>query len=1080
VTANLTKVTLRQAITTLANSARVKIQYEANAIDAYPQPVTLHVSDVTLGAALDLALSGTRLHVIVLPGPHLAVVEVADRTAAFGGDLSGRVTDAKTRRPLSGVNVMVDDSNHVARTDDNGRFRFANLSAGSHRLTVRSVGYARQTRVITVTDGQALSADFVLESSVNTLDQVVVTATGEQRYRELGHVVAKLNADSLVKNAPITSLAELLTARVPGLQVVTSNGGMAGGDVSLRLRGQTTTALDPQPIVIVDGVRYRSTNNFADNSGSAGAIGKDSRPFNVEPRSPLNDLNVNDIETVEVVKGPSASTLYGPDAANGVIVITTKRATAGKTEWHFYVHPRLNDITSGGNGNLPTRGYWAWGHDPVTGQTVNYSCTLVNVYYQQCVQDSITVAPTDASIGDLSVIAQNRPQWQSGADVSGGTDALRYFLSGGYDSQVGSLRIPPAAAEILKQRLGASALTDAVRNPNTQQMATLHSTLSATPMPKATVSLVSTYTQANQRSINAGVTYLNPSNHGTVRPGCVPDDPTCSIFSDDNLNSGGYIQTSTEQVQRLTGSVTGLLQATSWLTANATIGLDMDGTTDRGVRPAGSTYLYDGGEVTDARRDNLNRTATLNITANAHPGRLSFRTSLGTQYNYTRLDGITTDGQNLAPGSTTIGTATYVYTSQIWSEVVTLGTYGEEVLGLNDRLFLTGALRLDGSTSFGDAYRARPYPKVGVSWIASDEPFLRQMPGLSELRFRYSFGAASRYPTSFMKLGQVGANQDVIEGQRQNMYSRYILTNPDLRPERTRESEYGVDATLWSGTVMAGLTWHSRRTNSELQILSNPSGLPPQWVNVGDVAAHGFEATLETRLVDTRRLRATVQLAYSHQTDKLLSLGGLSPGGFDYRVGYPLSSAFGRPILGVADTVGGVQDSIVLSQEVIRDSVSRFFGVLIPPTTVVLTPAIAMFDGRVRISASLDRQTGFVVQQSDAYRYGLSLAPLLKTAPLMDQAMFQVSSPTFVPGDFTRWRELTVSTDIPQRLLRMALLSRGAVNFQVRNLGLWTRYHGSDPESLGGVGGAATSPGGMYTTGIPLARSWTISFDVTP
>jgi len=414
---------------------------------------------------------------------------------------------------------------------------------------------------------------------------------------------------------------------------------------------------------------------------------------------------------------------------------------------------------------------------------------------------------------------------------------------------------------------------------------------------------------------------------------------------------------------------------------------------------------------------------------------------------------------------------------------VSLGSYGEEVIGLNDRLFVTGALRLDGSTTFGDAYHARPYPKVGVSWIASDEPFMPHLPGLDQLRFRYSFGAASRYPTSAMRLGDIGSNPYNINGTVQTVYDRGSLANPDLRPERSREAEYGSDATFFGGSTNAGLTWWRRRTTDQLQTLRDPQGIPSRWGNVGTVSASGVELTVDAKVVDNRFLRGTVQFTSSYNTSKLISLGNEQPvsngGGDEYRVGYPLGSTFDQPIIGVADTVGGVADGITFPQEVIRDSVTRFIGVFFPPHTYSLTPAVAFFDGRVRLSTMFDRQTGFIVQNATDPS-GFTLATLVKGTPLIEQARALDYHGPYESGDFTRWRELTLSTDLPRRLMRLAFMSRGSVNFQVRNLALWTKYDGSDPESTPGGGTRGHSSNTLGATGIPLARAWSISFDVTP
>jgi len=334
-----------------------------------------------------------------------------------------------------------------------------------------------------------------------------------------------------------------------------------------------------------------------------------------------------------------------------------------------------------------------------------------------------------------------------------------------------------------------------------------------------------------------------------------------------------------------------------------------------------------------------------------------------------------------------------------------------------------------------------------------------------------------------MKLGEVGDGQVIIAGQTQTIFERGTLANPLLRPERTREAEYGADATFLSGAITTQLTWYRRRTDDLLQIRSHPQGLPDEWGNVGDVSAHGFEATVGTRLIENKFVRAGFNFTYGVNTDKLLSLGDEAANPFNaydvYRVGYPLGAIFIRPILEVADTVGGGPDGIVFPQEVIHDSVSRFIGVTISPKTFSLTPTISLFGDRLRFSTEFDRQIGFVIQNY-ANVNGFGLATLVKTTPLLEQAKYMESSNLYERGDFTRWRELSLSTDLPQRLLRAVFLSRGAVNFQVRNLAMWTRYSGSDPESTPG-GGLVGSHGIVRgTTGIPLARAWNISFDVTP
>lgn len=1069
---DLDNATIKSALTALTQQSGVDLVYSDDVLPGDVR-VTLRAQGIAVAAALTHILLDARVDVVFLANGTATLRRQAAPLQV--GAITGQVTDSLTNHGIFRATVSVQGTTLSTLTDAEGRFTIRQVPVGDRVVSVKFLGYTAAARSVRVGENETATVTFLLVRAPTTLDQVVSTATGERRYRELGHVVARINADSLVKSAPITTLAELLTARVPGLQVLSSNGGMAGGEVALRLRGQTTRYLDAQPIIIVDGVRYKSSNSYGDRYGN---VRQDARPFDVEQRSPLHDLNVNDIESVDVVKGPSASTLYGPDASNGVIVITTKRGKVGKPVWNLYAYPNLS-FQSKQSGDISPTDWWGWGHDPSTGQTVPFSCRMIDQYqYNSCVLDSIRVVPTAAGNPDLQVLSRSRPQWQSGASVSGGVEAIQYFFSSNYDSQVGSLRIPPAVAAALRSRLGAQALSDVLRTPNTQQTLSLNSNIVVTPTPRLTLGLSATYSQSAQRSISARV-FQDLNAYGPL----LRDSASVAV---NLLNLGSaFLQTSQQRARRLVGSFTAEARPAEWLTLSGTAGLDFGGTVDRGILPE-NYFEGEAAHVRDYRRDNIGRTMNLSATTLTHRGPLSFRTSLGVQYAYAHLDGVDIDAYNLAPGSTSLTTATELQGGQLWSESASLGTYGEEVIGLNDRLYLTASLRVDGSSSFGDAYRPRPYPKVGVSWIASDEPFLRNVPGLGELRFRYSFGAASRYPMSAMKLGVVEAQQHSIEGRDANTFDRSQLANPRLRPERTRESEYGLDATL-VGNVQVGLTWYRKRSNDQLQLLENSPGLGRSWGNVGDVAARGFEATINSTVLDRPLATITLQFTYSYNTDKILSLGDADPfhdprGSFV--VGYPSNAAFGTPVIGVADTVGGRADGIIFPEEVVLDSENRFLGVLFPPRVYTFTPAASLFHGRVRVSSLFDRQAGSVQQDwataVSANQGGQSLALLDKETPVLVQAKFIGGSEAdfLVPADFTRWRELTVATDLPERFVRLVRLSRATVNFQVRNLAIWTDYYGSDPENQPGVG----LPGGQKSgaSGIPLARTWGLSFNVTP
>jgi len=1084
ITVQLDGAGLQQALAIIGKSADVRIQYQYQLIADNDHRVTLRVTQLPLGAALEMVLKGTSISIgpITTAGVITLVRTPARQDAAAVADsIIGTVTDARTKRPMRGVSVALDDSIRLVRTDEMGRYRFADIKTGTHKISARFVGFARQVRLVTVEDGRTATVNFALESGVNMLDQVVVTATGEQRVRELGHVVAQINADSLVKEAPITDMGELLQSRIPGLQVLTSNGGVAGAPIALRLRGQSSINLNSEPIVIVDGVRYKSNNQVRYNFD----VESPDIRGNGEPSSPLNDLNVNDIATVEVVKGPSASTLYGPEASNGVIVITTKHGERGASKWHWYARPVTSDVPTH---TIEQKGYQVWAHDPAdsTRAQVPYACTLVYQYkYKSCVVDSITVAPTFYKDPSLTFIGKNKPTWQYGANAGGGNSALTYYFSGDYSSQDGAVQVPKFVQTAIEQQLGIPALSSAVRNPNTLQNIGVRGTVSANPSAKITLSASADYHQIEQHRLD--LNFFNGYGGSPVLPpGTMSDTAVGNYVLNNYFRMTTALTTAVDRTNRWNGVVQATMQPTAWLSANGQVGLDLNGETGHTVLPGSLAIDNPGGFAQDDRRDALGRTITLGATAIARPGPLSLRTSGGVQYIYQNLDGLTVSASNLAPGSSSIGSA--IDNKQLipyWSETVALGVYGQETVGLKDRVFLDLGLRLDGSTRFGDAYHPTPLPKVGLSWIVSDEPALKdRIPYLNELRLRGAWGAATRYPTSGMIFGHVENFQVTLDNVTYNTFDRQMLANPDLRPERSREFEYGFDATVFS-RAQVQLTWFTRKTLDELNYRANPTGLGPIWDNVASVAQHGFEASLTLPVIDASSMRADVQFNYTYNTSKLLSLGDAAPpaGIFPSGVGYPLDAEFGYHSLPV-DTVGNTADGIIFPEEVHRDLPYHFLGVANPPHIYTATPTVALWNGSVRASTVFDRETGFLMHDNFLNTCASTMtciAPFVPSTPIDLQAKFVGNSYSdfLSPGDFTRWREMNVTVAIPPRFLRIDPLhlrfASASISLQGRNLKLWTRFSGTDPESR-------SNPGvfGAEAGGIPQARAWSFRFDVTP
>ncbi len=341
---------------------------------------------------------------------------------AQGGTITGHVTDAATKAPIPSVQVTIVGTHCGAVTDAQGEYRIGSLQAGALHVRAQRIGFDAVEKTVTIAGSESQTADFALSPRAVALDATVVLANSQtQRVRESGVLTGKVDVDSMNK-ATVENASDMLQSRVPGV-TVTASGGTVGGNAKIRIRGASSLSLSNDPLIIVDGVRVN--DDFGD--GTNGMIG-----VGGQAPSRFNDLNPEDIENIEVVKGPAALSLYGTAAANGVIYITTKHGQSGKARWAMHVEGGSDrDQTNwpanqaGFTASLP-----GFEGDTVTG------CDNVAVGRQ-------TNAPA-TGILSWNPLVQASPfttgnTQNYGLSVAGGGDRAQYYLSGNFDKQVGIL-----------------------------------------------------------------------------------------------------------------------------------------------------------------------------------------------------------------------------------------------------------------------------------------------------------------------------------------------------------------------------------------------------------------------------------------------------------------------------------------------------------------------------------------------------------------------------------------------------------------------------------------------------------------
>jgi TonB-dependent SusC/RagA subfamily outer membrane receptor len=260
--------------------------------------------------------------------PLVALLCATAASAQNTATITGQVTDSVSRSPLQGVEVFygtdaTSPEIQTTRTNAAGRYTIAGVAAGSFTVSARLVGFAPKAQRVTVSAGGTITADFALGQRTTQLDQVVVTGTGgvTQR-RAVGNVIETIDAKNVLEIAPARSVDQLIGARTPGLIALPSSGQVGTGP-QIRVRAASSLSLSNDPIIVIDGVRMDAAASRG--PGQRGGFGA----------SRLNDISPEDIESIEVIKGPAAATLYGTEASNGVIQIITKRGKSGKTQFAF-------------------------------------------------------------------------------------------------------------------------------------------------------------------------------------------------------------------------------------------------------------------------------------------------------------------------------------------------------------------------------------------------------------------------------------------------------------------------------------------------------------------------------------------------------------------------------------------------------------------------------------------------------------------------------------------------------------------------------------------------------------------------
>lgn len=1137
VTLNLQNVTLDSALHEIDRQAKLGLFYSERVVPVKSR-VSINVRGVSAKEALESVLSGTGVILKENPDGKVTLVSGSSSTGNGSqqgtGEIKGRVVDSVSGEGLSGVTITVVGSRLGAISRSNGSFTVSGISDGQHTLNIRILGYVSKNVAVTVVDGTARELRVVLQTAATSLNEVVTTATGQQRRIEIGNDITRVNADSITRRMPIHTMTDLLRDYVDGVQLQQQSGA-PGAPTRIRIRGLTSISGTNDPIVIVDGVRIYA-NQFSqglrgpNDPVAAPGVGVNDRSSNMATNtanssgndkyyvsSPIDQIDPNSVQYIEVLKGPSAVALYGTDAANGVIVITTKKGQAGPTQWSIGGTWGIDYFP----GKWPMN-YYRWGH--TANSTAPMQCTVLAERNQlnPCTPDSLSVYQvlnddytTVFGTGNLSTYR---------GDVRGGNNGLTYAFSGSVQSQLGNMKISDADMDILAD--SGVKPTKWQRRPQASEMQSGQVSIQSEVNERLRVNFSSMINRSAMRTtpLQQGVNIasrLDPPSANRLGSGILVDIPDWrNKITSENL--------------RLVNAVTVTLNPFWLLSTTATGGFDINNRKDESYLKRGDCYSGFGAPSSGPCGQFGNRDMgfwnTVNGTARVTSVRLgavapitlnrgvTLRTSIGSDYTRTITNDMSRSATGLPNGATSGNGAEDVISGSNSDDRITAGVYAEVNVGIMDRIYFPLALRTDAGSGLGKSVRPK-FPKISMSYLLSDDPYFVKS-GLSDfvntLRVRFAYGQSGRQPGIANVVRTYRERRAYID----TLTSVPILAitsmgNSFLKPEVTAELEGGFDVDLMDDRISWSITMYRKQTRDALVTeplplslgnIASPSGSSysaSNWQrNIGDVRNTGWETNITAGLLRMSPVTWDMTLGLSANKNILqryaatsaivpgsnLRLGGGIPnqsiGVAENRFveGYPLYGIWVVPVTAWSDLNG---DGYIGGSEVQIGDTMVYAGAPTPKVQMTMGHN-ATFFGRLTVGANFRYENGatqLLSPGNNSYNT-YSRAFNDPSTPLATQAYLVGALTRGAAGGSAigyiqkvstfRFNSLSIGYMVPREYTaRMFRDKQVRLSLQGTNLGLITNYRGVDPNV-----NASMAEYNRDTGGQPMPRSWQISVGI--
>lgn len=978
--------------------------------------------------------------------------------AQAGGTVRGRITDAASGRGIADAQVAVAGTRVGTTTSESGDYSLAGVPLGARTITVRRIGYQPVTRLVNVTEG-AIQADVAISQSAVNLSEIVVTGTGTAtEKRKVGTSIASVDS-AVIGRALTRTLDQALQGKVPGAQITQNSGGPGGGGVSVRLRGTNSFIAGSDPLYIVDGV-------IVDN-GSAQLADLGIRS---NPQNRLADLNPNDIERVEIIRGAAAAALYGSRANNGVVQIFTKRGSIGR--------PRYTLTSRYGLAELREQ------------QPFNFYPFDVNGL------------PT-TRFNYQNDIFHRAAQSEQNLTIEGGTEQTRYFASANFADEDGILRSTSS------RRTGARL--------NLQQQLASRLLGSATANYVTTTNQLQAFGEQNDFGIMGSLFFAPTNVNFAPVNGVYPLPPTLGT---NPLLAIARIR-NPQQIDRFIGSTKLTFTPRPNLLLDYTLGVDNSSVEQRQFVPRGAvlgTTLNASGRSQSVFQGTLvvNQDGVASYDWKTLGGGLfDLRTTAGFNYTSQRVRTTNAVANGLAPVGELVGAGSIFAAGQTDIELRTLGFYAQQDVAWRDRLFLSGAARYDASSTFAPSERWQLFPKFSASYVVFDN----RAGQLNDLRLRGAIGWAGSQPGIVNAYSQYITYAALPFAGRPGFANDITYGNPELKNERAREWEVGAEVGFLAGRAGLEATYYDRLVEDLLffRPLPTSTGFSRQFAPIGTMSNKGIELMLNTTNLNRDDLNWTSSLTYTRNKNLVESLTILdfqSAGGYPNRIrtGQPAGVFYGSYIARHCATGAILLDSLgryrrtadmgsaaqrqAVSGGTCNDSLNKVIGDPNPDFMASFLNEVTLFK-KLRVRALLDGVFGNDIMNLSTRAQNAGIASNSKT---YEQELLPYGHPDKLPpawnartqgifeywiedGTFVKLRELSASYTVDHPRLRRYFREGVELTLSGRNLAVWTDYSGYDPEinlfgtNAGGLGSVQTTAAdrGFDFGGYPIPRLWSLS-----